>query len=174
MATTNGIGRTGTWMRRIAAWWALGGGLLIAFVVAANTWSVVSDKLFATPLPGVYEIAQVGVGVAMFMFLPYCQITGANVTADIFTAGLSRRWQAVLTALGCALATAFAGLLLWRMYYGLIDFQIYRETTAIYQFPHWIAFIPILISLALLVVSAAVNFFEAASGQVVEGEEAHL
>lgn len=174
MATTNDIGGISIWMRRITAWWALGGGVLIMFVVAANAWSVVSDKVFATPLLGTYEIAQVGVAVAMFMFLPYCQITGANVTADIFTAGLSKRWQSVLTALGCALATGFAILLLWRMYFGLIDFQIYRETTTIYQFPHWIAFIPILISLALLVISAAVNFFEAASGRVVEGEEAHL
>jgi TRAP-type C4-dicarboxylate transport system permease small subunit len=172
MARADAIDRVGRLLRRITALWALGGGVLIAFVVVANAWSVVSDKLFMTPLPGTYEIAQVGVGVAMFMFLPYCQITGSNVTADIFTAGLSRRWQALLTALGCALATAFAILLVWRMSYGLIDFRVYRETTAIYQFPHWIAFIPILVSLVLLTVSAAVNFLEAASGRVIEGGEA--
>ncbi|MGV8855764.1 MAG: TRAP transporter small permease [Devosia sp.] len=159
-------------VRQATALWAVLGGVVIGLVVAANVWSVAGGALFSRPVPGVYEIVQVGVAVAMFMFLPFCQITGANVTADIFTAGLGQRAQNLLAALGSTIAVAFAALLLWRMFYGLIDLQTYRETTTIYQFPLWIGYLPILISLALLLLACLVNLFEAATGTAPPREEA--
>ncbi|MBZ0217009.1 MAG: hypothetical protein K8F25_10685, partial [Fimbriimonadaceae bacterium] len=45
---------------------------------------------------------------------------------------------------------------------GLVDYQKYRETTAILQIPLWYGFVPILISLALLVVAALVTLIDAA------------
>lgn len=141
--------------------WALLGGLLLLGVVGANVVSVVRIMVFNAPVPGVYEIVQVGVAVAMFMFLPYCQITGSNVTADIFTSGLGRKALVVLAALAAVFAIGLSGLLLWRMSFGLIDLWTYRETTAIYQFPIWIAYLPILVSLALWLLAAAVNLLDA-------------
>lgn len=151
-------------VRRATVVWALLGGVAIGLVVAANVWSVVGGALFSRPVPGVYEIVQVGVAVGMFMFLPYCQITGANVSADIFTAKLKGRAQDSLVALGSTIALVFAAFLLWRMFYGLIDLREYRETTTIYQFPLWIAYVPVLLSLALLGVAALVNLVEAITG----------
>ncbi len=51
-------------------------------------------------------------------------------------------------------ALGFALLLLWRMYYGMLDQRDYGYTTAILQVPIWCAFVPILISLALLALAA--------------------
>ena len=46
------------------------------------------------------------------------------------------------------------------MFFGMLDQKSYGYTTAIVQFPHWIAFIPILISLGLLAAAALLTLLE--------------
>ncbi|MCY4097864.1 MAG: hypothetical protein OXF40_06345, partial [Rhodospirillales bacterium] len=55
-------------------------------------------------------------------------------------------------------------LLLWRMYAGLLDQKEYNYVTAILQVPVWTGFIPIVLSLALLVAAAAITLVENARG----------
>lgn len=151
-------------VRRIAEIWALLGGLLLIAVVLMNVWSVASGALLGAPLPGDFEMVEMGVAIAAFSFLPYCQLHDANVTADIFTAGASRFWLSVFALLGAVVALGFSLLLLWRMTAGMGDYMKYEETTAILQVPIWWAFPPILFSLALLAVAAAVTLAEAVLG----------
>lgn len=139
--------------------WALLGGIVLVAVVLVNVLSV-AGAIVWRPFPGDFETTEIGVAVAAFAFLPYCQLTGANVTADIFTAWASPRWVAGFSLLGALVALGFGLLLLWRMYFGLLDQKAYGYTTAILQFPHWVAFVPILISLALLVVAACITLLE--------------
>ena len=142
--------------------WALLGGCVLLALVLMNVESVVASALFSTPFPGGYEMTQVGVAIAAFSFLPYCQMTGANVTADIFTSGVSKRTEAIFALVASLLALGFALLLAWRMWAGMLDQRTYDYTTTILQFPHWLAFIPILISLALLAVAALMTLSDAA------------
>jgi TRAP-type C4-dicarboxylate transport system permease small subunit len=107
-------------------------------------------------------MVEVLVAVAAFAFLPYCQLTDANVTADIFTARAGRRTIAVFGLIASLVALGFALLLLWRMYAGLLDYRQYVETTAILRFPIWMAYIPALISLALLTVACLITLKDAA------------
>lgn len=136
----------------ITAWALLGGALLLG-VVAINVVSVVGG-IVAVPLPGDFELTEIGIAVAVFAFLPYCELTGANVTADIFTARLGPRARAGLALMGSLAAFVFSLILLWRMGAGALDQRDYNYTTAILQVPVWLAFIPILISLALLGLAA--------------------
>ena len=141
---------------RIITGWALLGGCVLLLVVLMHTWSVIGNQ-FGMPFSGDFEMTEVGIAIAAFVFLPYCQLSGANVTADIFTSGASQRWIAIFSLAGSLVALLFALLLLWRMYAGMLDQKKYGYTTAIFEFPHWIAFLPILISLALLAVAALVT-----------------
>lgn len=158
-------GQSGPWARltRLAhaaiSVWALLGGFALLAVVLINVVSVIGGVVWK-PFPGDFELTEVGVAVAAFAFLPYCQLTGANVTADIFTAWASQRWVSILSIFGSLVALGFSLLLMSRMYYGMIDQKAYGYTTAILQFPHWIAFIPILISLALLALASAFTMVE--------------
>ena len=77
-------------------WWALAGGVVLCAVVAINSASVVGT-VFGLPVPGDFELTEMGVAIAAFAFLPYCQLARSNVTADIFTSRLSARWISVLT-----------------------------------------------------------------------------
>ena len=143
--------------RRVIEWWALMGGVVLLAIALMSTWSATSGFLFGKPLPGDFEMVEVLVAVAAFAFLPYCQITDANVTADIFTARASRRTIAVLGLFAATVALTIALLLLWRMSAGLQDYRQYVETTAILKFPIWVAYIPALASLGLLAVACLIT-----------------
>lgn len=158
MSQEDGEGRAGIF--GAAVWvihaWALLGGFLLLAVVLMNVLSVVGGVVWK-PFPGDFEMTQIGVAVAAFSFLPYCQLSDANVTADIFTAKASVGLIRVFKRIAAFVALAFALLLLWRMYEGMLSQQEYGYMTAIVQFPVWLAFVPILISLALLALAACIT-----------------
>ena len=52
--------------------------------------------------------------VAIFSFLPYCQMVRGNVIVDVFTTRASPRTRALLDSIGNLLFTAIAALLTWR------------------------------------------------------------
>lgn len=148
-------------VERLAVAWALAGGLVLLALVAINVWSVAAGALFGTPFPGDFELVEMGTAIAVFAFLPYGQLRGANVTADIFTMRAPPRAVAVFRSTAALAAVACSLVLLWRMTAGLGDHLRYRETTTILEIPHWIAFVPILASLALLALAATVTLAEA-------------
>lgn len=145
---------------RVCLVWALLGGAILTAVIGVNVMNVVGG-IFGTPFPGDYELTEIGVAVAVFMFLPYCQITQANVTADIFSMRASKMWLSLFAVLGSCAALGVSLLLLWRMQAGLVDQKTYGYFTTILQLPIWWAFIPILISLALLVLASLVTLLRA-------------
>lgn len=147
--------------RHIIELWALAGGLLLIAVVLMNAYSLLADIAFRKPLSGDFELVEVGVAVAAFAFLPYCQLTGANVTADIFTQNAAPRTLAFLALLSGLIAFAFSLLLTWRMSIGLIDIRRYGETTTIMGFPIWIAYVPIVASLAMLAIASFISMSDA-------------
>jgi TRAP-type C4-dicarboxylate transport system permease small subunit len=134
--------------------WALIGGLLLLAIALMTSYSAGAGWLFGKPLPGDVELVEMLTAVSVFMFLPYCQIAGANVTADLFTAGASPRTVARLELLGAVVALGFSVLLLWRMYDGLLSYRQYVETTTILKIPIWYAYLPALLSLVLLAAAA--------------------
>ena len=151
-------------LHRVIEGWALLGGLLLLAIALMVSYSSAASWFFGRPLPGDVELVEMLTAVSVFMMLPYCQLTGANVTADIFTARLGRRAVAALDLLAALVALGFGLLLLWRMYEGLLDYQRYVETTTILKIPIWYAYPWALASLALLALAAVVSVRNAARG----------
>ena len=167
------IGRLGTVVEaaaRLITGWAILGGIVLTAVVAMNVASVLGG-IFWVPFPGDFELTQIGVAIAAFTFLPYCQLTGGNVTADIFSSRAGPRLLAIFSMLASIIAFLFSILLLWRMWGGMLDQKTYGYVTAIVQFPVWIAYIPILVSMFLLAVAAAITLID--GDRSVEGHESH-
>ena len=159
------MGAAAAAIRKITELWALAGGILLLAVVLVNAVSLCGRIFLNQPVPGDFEVVEIGVAVAVFAFLPYCQITGANVTADIFTSGAGPRTLSALSVLASVIAFAFSVLLLRQMWLGLLDFRTYREVTTVYEFPVWIAFVPILISLFLLTLACLLTLIDALRGK---------
>lgn len=147
-------------LERTIRCWALAGGGVLSLVVAINVWTVIAGQV-GSGFAGDFELTEIGVAIAAFTFLPYCQLTGQNVTADIFTMRVGRRTLSWLSVLAAIVALGFAALLLWRMSLGLLDQRGFTQTTAILQVPVWWAFVPILMSLALLIAAAALSLVDA-------------
>lgn len=144
---------------RVIDAWALLGGLVLALLVLVNVWAVVADAA-GLGFAGDVELTEMGVAVAAFAFLPYCQLRRQNVRADLFTERSGSGLRRALDSAASALALGFAALLLWRMYGGLVDQKTYGYSSTILQVPVWWVYVPVLVSLALLVVAAAMTLAE--------------
>lgn len=135
---------------RPARWLALAGGAVLLGLTSLTVASILGRALIATPVPGDFELVELGAAVAVFAFLPYCQLVGGNVVVDVFTRHLRRRPRALLDGLGGLLFAAIAGVLTWRLALGGLDFRQYGETTMVLRLPVWWAFPPMVVSSALL------------------------
>jgi TRAP-type C4-dicarboxylate transport system permease small subunit len=148
----------------IIRWWAMLGGLITLALSIMTALSAISNVLFDAPFAADYELVKHFIAIAIFMFLPYCQLTGSNVTVDIFTEGMGDRGKAAMAAFSSLFALAFALLLLVQMYGGLLSYMRYRETTPVLGLPLWTAFPFILVSLALLALAAIITLSEGWKG----------
>ena len=132
----------------------LGGAVLVALIVMTCV-SILGRALFSAPIPGDFELVEIGCAIAVFAFLPYCQMTRGNVVVDFFTAGVSTRRRASLDLVANTLFTLIAGLLTWRAVLGGLDLHRYQETTMVLAVPLWWGFVPAVLCLAVLTLVSA-------------------
>ena len=150
--------------RALIRLWALVGGAIILVLVMITAASALSNIFFRKPFMGEYELAKHFVGIAIFTFMPYCQLTAANVTVDIFTEGMGARAKAAMGLLSAVLALVFSLVLLRQMSIGFGDYIRYPEETPTLHIPLWTAFPPILFSIVLWIIAALITTHEAWSG----------
>lgn len=143
--------------------WALIGGLIMFALALMTAASALSNLLFNKPFAPDYELTKHFTAIAVFAFLPWCQLSGANVTVDIFTEGMGPRAKAMMAVFSSVFAIAFSILLLSQMSSGFLGYLKYPEVTAVLKLPLWTAFPPILLSLALLLVAALITVCESVS-----------
>ena len=151
----------------------LGGAVLVALIVMTCV-SILGRALFSAPIPGDFELVEIGCAIAVFAFLPYCQMTRGNVVVDFFTAGVSTRRRASLDLAANTLFTLIAGLLTWRAVLGGLDLHRYQETTMVLAVPLWWGFVPAVLCLAVLTLVSAYTVLrsrrEAATGRPLDAE----
>ncbi len=119
---------------------ALLGGVLLILVTVLVVVSVSGRALVwagLAPVPGDFELVEAATALAIFCFLPWCQIQRGHVAVDVFVELLGPRADAALSVLFNALMTVVAGFILWRLWAGMLDKMQYNETTFILQFPVW-------------------------------------
>lgn len=100
---------------------AVVGGLLMLATAVMVVASVTLRWLFANAIPGDIELVQIATALAVFSFLPLCQLHRGNIMVDTFTAWLPRRAQAALDALWDLVYAAVAAMLAWRLALGAYD-----------------------------------------------------
>ena len=98
----------------------------------------------------------------MFAFLPYCQLVGGNVMVEFVTARAPASLRGLLDTLSNLAYTAIAALLTWRLALGGRDIFSYSETTMVLGVPVWWAFVPIVLSVALLAATCAYTTWRSA------------
>lgn len=131
------------------------GGTLLAAAGVMTVVSVLGRYLLSAPIPGDFELVELASALAVFSFLPYCQLVRGNVLVDFFTAKAPARVRGALDGLGALALAAIGALLGWRMAVGGLELERIGEQTVLLQIPRYLAFYPILVCLVLLVLAAA-------------------
>ncbi len=131
---------------------AVAGGYLLAASALLTTLSIMLNALFKAPIHGEYEIVSFGTSLAVYLFLPWCQMVRGNIVVDFFLSGASGRLREALDAVGATLYCAICILLTWRLAVGGLELLGQEQATAVLKIPYWWSFPIILYSLSLLVV----------------------
>jgi TRAP-type C4-dicarboxylate transport system permease small subunit len=122
---------------RVSDGLAVVGGFLCCVMAVLVTVSVTGRYLFASPVPGDYDLLGIIGGCAIFAFLPYCQIKRGNIVVDFFTTGVSPRNRSMLDSVGSVLYLIIASLFTWRLYFGAIELYETSEVLAVLNFYRW-------------------------------------
>ena len=141
------------WLVALCRWFAVIGGLVLLGMMLMTVVSVTRRTVFGAPIPGDFEMVELGSAIAVFCFLPWCQITGGNVLVDFFTSKANPRTNHLLEAFGDLLFLLIAALLAWRLFHGGAEMRQYGEQTMVLRIPIWWAFTVILPAMALLIVT---------------------
>jgi len=136
---------------------ALAGGVLVLAVGLIVSTSVVLRWLAQSSVPGDFELAQMLTAVAIFGFLPICQLRGGNIIVDFFTASAPRRVQAALDAFANLLYLLFALLICDGMMRAAFEAKASHTTTMVTGFPVWIAMATAATAAGVLVLAAVVT-----------------
>lgn len=124
----------------IARYTAFAGGFVLIALVIMTCISIAGRTLIAfglSPVKGDFELIELGIGFAIFCFLPLCHLRRGHATVDLFTNQFSAGANRLLDLVADLLMLVVATLLTWRLWVGMIDKQSYGETTFILQYPIW-------------------------------------
>ncbi len=89
------------------------------------------------PIFGDYELTELGMGFAIFCFLPLCQITAGHARVDIFTSFLSESAQRWLRLIIEMVFSAALILIAWRLSVGMTRRLNTGQTTYLLELPYW-------------------------------------
>lgn len=105
----------------LARWLAYFGGAILVALALVTLASIMGRWINTGPIrsiAGDYELVENGVGIAVFAFLPWCQLNRGHVTVDIFTGNLPARGRSFTALIGDLLIAIVAFVLMWRFYLG--------------------------------------------------------
>ncbi len=125
---------------RAAKWSAILGGLVLCAVMFMIVVSVSGRALIDIglgPVPGDFELVEVGTAVAVFFFLPWCYLRGGHATVDLLYMHLPAWVQRAVVTLSDLLMLTVWLVLTWRLWDGMVEKRQYLETTFILQMPIW-------------------------------------
>ena len=122
---------------------------------------------FGRPILGDSELVELLCGIAVFAFLPYCQLRGANVIVDFFSQPLPLRARHWLDAAMGLVFVFVAAILTWRLAEGGITAWERSRKSMFLQLPDWwgyvIGVLAMLLWVAVCAYTAYASFCKANS-----------
>ncbi len=113
------------------------GGISLVVITVFTVLSVVGRTALDMPILGDQEIVELGCAIAIFAFMPYCQMRAANVIVDFFTARLSPSARDCLDALMNAIFSACILIVTWRLAVGGIGTFNSSDASMFLRIPLW-------------------------------------
>ncbi len=146
---TDPVGRV---LFQISRTFAIFGGLVLCAMALLTTISVIGRSAISMPVTGDFELIAIGTGVAVFAFLPYCQLVRENVIVDIFMSKTPFKARTFCDFIGNFFYVVIILLMLWRLPLGGIDLYDNDQMTLVLEVPQWWTFPLAILCLILLFV----------------------
>jgi TRAP-type C4-dicarboxylate transport system permease small subunit len=134
-------------------------GVLLIAAILLTCISIVGRGLISIGLssvPGDYELVEILCGLAVFAFLPYCQLHKGHISVDLLITSFGPKAMAWTQLFGDIIITGLVCLLLWRHGVGTFDKYDYGDTSFILELPIWW---PYAVAQLLLIVTVATSLF---------------
>lgn len=128
---------------RLSKWTAILGGVLLLALTLMVVVSVAGRALIdfgLQPVPGDFELVEMGIGIAVFFFLPWCYVRGSHATVDLLYMHMPAWFKRGINILSDVLMLAAWIILTWRLWDGMLEKKEYMETTFILLMPVWWAY----------------------------------
>lgn len=128
------------WIYRVSRWTALLGGVMLVALTLMVVASVTGRALIGVglgPVPGDFELVEVGVGVAVFFFMPWCYLRGGHATVDLLYMHMPTWAQKGVVVVSDLLMLLVWLVMTWMLWLGMLEKREYLETTFILQMPVW-------------------------------------
>ncbi len=121
----------------ISEGFAVLGGISLLAITVFTVLSVIGRTGFDLPILGDQEIVELGCAIAIFSFMPYCQMRAANVIVDFFTARLPQVARDGLDALMNAAFSVCILIVTWRLAIGGIGAFNGGDASMFLRIPQW-------------------------------------
>jgi TRAP-type C4-dicarboxylate transport system permease small subunit len=138
---------------------ALLAGSLLTLITLMTCASIVGRNFLQATLAGDFELTGAATGLAIALFMPWCQLRRGNLLVEFFTARASRRTQARLDQVGALLLAAMLLLLAWRTGLGGLNAWNNHSSSMLLGFPDWVVYwgmvLPLLLTALIALWQAA-------------------
>jgi len=183
--------RTGRIVEAVARTMAYAGGVLLTLIALMVFVSIIGRQLdgwlFFGPIRGDYELVEAGTAIAVFAFLPWCQLKRGHVAVDIVVQHFPLRLKAISGLVGDILLAIVAFVIAWRLWLGFGEKfpfgsdamrealgmgyrPFFPETTYELEIPVWIPYGVSWIGAALFFVTALYTVWRSVNW-VLQGQE---
>lgn len=125
------------WADRLARACALLGGLLLMVMMVVTCVSVVGRNLLDHTIIGDFELTGMANGVAMALFMPWCQLRRGHILVDFFTAKAAPQTLQALDRAGALLLAVCMLALAWRTTVGGLSAHGNFSTSMLLGLPNW-------------------------------------
>lgn len=130
------------------------------------------------PITGDYELVEAGVALAIFMFLPWCQLNRGHASVELFTSMFSKNINRFFSAFWEIIFAFVVILITWRLYEGMLGKMRNGETTFLLQMPVWwpyaIASFVALLASIVAIFSAWLHVKEFTSKEAIPYQEGRM
>lgn len=112
---------TGWYLNRLAQILAAFGGCILILLALISVVSILGRWINMggfRAINGDYELIEAGTAIAVFAFLPLCQLNRGHVTVDLLVERFPIFLQNLLTLLGDLVIAIVAFVVMWRLYLG--------------------------------------------------------
>lgn len=118
------------WVERIA-------GLVLAAVTVLIVVSSIGRYLLAWPVPDVFDLSRLMLGIAIIWGLTGIAFSGAHIKVDVITMMLRARQRRLVNSFAWAMLSLFTALLVWKMFGRVVNAYYGGDATMDLRLPHW-------------------------------------